>query len=331
MNEVALFPLVGTNPLGFFAALGALDVLQRSDAVNAPTLRWTDDLVPHAVLGGARDLDHLIACCDGDRHRWLKSMVLSWESETGPLSDLKPQQQTLRRWGEAVAATLPAGRTEADLFCALVAEGAVAGKGDAKPTHLHFTAGQQRFLDMVRHLAAAVSPGDFVEALRGPWAYEKALPSLGWDVRGERIYALRGINPATEQRPGIPGADWLAFLGLTFFPVATSGNTLRTTGCSPAWKRGWFRWPLWSAALSPRTVRSLLGDPTVGGASAEARRARGIPMVLQAAIRRSDQGGYGSFGPATLAAPSIQPPRRGARRSPTEQSTPRRSARRKKT
>ncbi|HTN87458.1 MAG TPA: hypothetical protein VL242_27415 [Sorangium sp.] len=33
-------------------------------------------------------------------------------------------------------------------------------------------------------------------------------------------------------------------------------------------------------------------------------RARGIAIVLESAIRRSDQGGYGSFAPARMARPA---------------------------
>lgn len=307
MSDLDLAPLVGTNPLGFFAALGALDVLHRSESAADPTLRWTEGMVPHAVLGGVDDLDSLVEAVDIDRRAWAQSVLLQWGPAGAPADDVKIDRAGLGRWATDVAATLPEGRAAADLFCALVAEGAVAGKGDSKPTHLHFTAGQQRFLGMVRHLANAVTPADLEEALGGPWVYASSLPSLGWDAIGERIFAIRATDPAKEQRSGVPGADWLAFLGLTFFPVATRGTGLRTTACSATWKRGWFRWPLWDIALRPRTIRSLVSDPTVSKATDSERRARGITTLLQAPIRRSDQGGYGSFGPANLAPPPDQP------------------------
>ncbi len=47
-------------------------------------------------------------------------------------------------------------------------------------------------------------------------------------------------------------------------------------------------------------MRSLIADPQVTRQPAALRHARGIAQVLQAPIRRTDQGGYGSFGPATL-------------------------------
>lgn len=71
------------------------------------------------------------------------------------------------------------------------------------------------------------------------------MPTLGWDTRGERIYALRGFDPSKEKGTGVPGAEWLAFLGLTFFPAFARGGKLLTTGCEPDWKAGSFNWPLW--------------------------------------------------------------------------------------
>ena len=67
MNEVALPALEGTNPLGFLAALGVLDAL--TCANPDATLRWTDELVPHAVIGGVSDLDMLLDVLDRDRER----------------------------------------------------------------------------------------------------------------------------------------------------------------------------------------------------------------------------------------------------------------------
>lgn len=176
-QEIELTALDGTNPLGFLAALGVLDVLHR--AGRTATLRWTDDLVPTPVLHnhGAADEDDLV-------------------------------------------------------------------------------------------------------------------------------------------RLGVPGADWLAFLGLVFFPTCIrTGNgkqgSLRTSGCDRGWKRSALRWPLWTVPLERDTVWSLVGDSAVVGEdrrqSPDRRRtlstqlrARGVRQVMEAPIRRSEQGGYGSFGGASV-------------------------------
>jgi hypothetical protein len=303
VNELPLPALEGTNPLGFLAALGVLDAL--SVTVPNATLRWTDDLVPYAIVGRAGNLDQLLDALDKDRDEWTGSALLRFpEDEPQPLPDAKPSQEQLRNWLSFVSG--PAGSPgDADHLCAMVAEDALDNNGRAKPTHLHFTAGQQQFLKMVRELASRVDRERLKEALQGPWRYDSSLPSLSWDSRGERLYAVRATNPSKETRLGVPGADWLAFRGLVFYPVTRAANgSLRTTACDPEWKSSAFRWPVWTTPASRNVVKSLVADRTLvaRGALVSARdlAARGISSLRQAPIRRSDQGGYGSFGAAEI-------------------------------
>jgi len=303
VSELPLPALEGTNPLGFLAALGVLDSMAR--AGRDATLRWTDELVPHALIGGTDDLDELVGILDRDRSCWADSLVLGFPGHS-PLPDAKPRDSLLRNWYESMLEA-PDRNADADLLCAIVAEGAFDRNGNAKPTHLHFTAGQQKFLEMVRTLAANVNRKLLKDAIRGPWAYDSSLPSLSWDARGERVYAVRATNPSNDKRLGVPGADWLAFCGLVFYPVSVVNGSLHTTACDVEWKRSAFRWPLWSALATRNVVWSLVADETLvaHGATLRSRdlAARGVLSVLESPIRRSDQGGYGSFGgPETLAA-----------------------------
>jgi hypothetical protein len=305
---VALPALAGTNPLGFLAALGVLDIVAR--VVPEATLRWTDELVPRAVMGGTEEVDQLLDVLDSDRDRWRTSVLLTFP-DGSPLPDAKPDPELLRSWLKAVSQAGGSG-PDADLLCALVAEGAFDGNGNAKPTHLHFTAGQQRFLEMVRTLASSVDRERLREAVCGPWRYDSPLPSLSWDGRGERIYAVRATNPSKDKRLAVPGADWLAFRGLIFYPVnRTLRGSLRTTACDNEWKHSAFRWPLWSVPCGRDAVRSLVADQTLVSHQYRHRlrpgdlAARGILAVLEAPIRRTDQGGYGSFGPADVLVSSV--------------------------
>jgi hypothetical protein len=128
---------------------------------------------------------------------------------------------------------------------------------------------------------------------------------------------VRASDPSKIKRASVPGADWLALVGLASLPVRAvanpfSGNlALETTACDRKWKQSAFRWPLWSAPIGLPVVRSLLSDPAIVGTEADRRRAtrrgppladilaaRGVLRVLEAPIRRTDQGGYGSFGGA---------------------------------
>jgi hypothetical protein len=303
MNEVPLTALDGTNPLGFLAALGVLEAL--SSAVPNATLRWTDDLVPHPIVTGSANVDQLLDTLDKDRKEWLGSALLRFPQGGELLSEAKPSGHQLRQWFEFVSDR--GDRAAANHLCAIVAEEARDNNGKAKPTHLHFTAGQQQFLSMVRELAQETGRDRLKEAIEGPWRYDSPLPSLSWDSRGERVYAVRAINPSKEKRLGVPGADWLAFRGLVFYPVTrTASGSLRTTACDAEWKSSAFRWPLWTAPATRNVVGSMVADSTlvgkVAGVSPTALAARGISSLRQSKIRRSDQGGYGSFSAAeTLA------------------------------
>ncbi|HEU5150015.1 MAG TPA: hypothetical protein VFU19_05930 [Iamia sp.] len=295
MTEIPLTPLRGHNPLGLFAALGALDVATRALPSRRVTLRWSEGVDPYAVLDGPDDVDHLVDLCWADVDRWRTSPVLSGPDGEA-WDDIKVPIALVPTWFEQT--TDPVDRR---LLAALVTERAKAkGKDEAKPTHFHFTAGRQLFLVMARQLRDGLTPDHVREALVGPWESLSELPVFGWDAKGERIYALSGPSPAGVKKTGVPGADWLGLLGLRFFPVTlrtVNGEPeLETTGCSRGWKSGSFAWPLWDRPISAPVAASLLGHQGLGGYTPEDRSALGISAWCTAPIRRSDQGGYGSFG-----------------------------------
>lgn len=303
---IELPALRGTNPLGLFAALGALDVADRhakQSGGEPPKLWWSDAIDPEARIEGIDSVDALIELIDADRTRWVDSPVLDQVNDTLKLETKSINSPSpLRKWVQSVCDG--GEETDMSMLYALVAEGATLGSStESKPTHFDFTAGQQKFLVMVRELRDKVTADDFREAIVGPWRFESPLPSLSWDTsRGARIFALRGFNPATEKKLSVAGAEWLGFLGLRFFPVATQTVGTRaqliTTGCEPNWKRSAFVWVLWNRPLTPSVIQSLLADKTVPTFSERERAALGVSRILRAPITRTDQGGYGSFGPA---------------------------------
>jgi hypothetical protein len=154
---------------------------------------------------------------------------------------------------------------------------------------------------MVGDLIKGVSATDVEEAVFGPWQYQRPLPVLQWDNTAARDYALRASDPSKDKKLGVPGADWLAFRGLPFLCVMPVGNSIMTTGCSGEWKTGAFRWPIWTSPLPCSVIRALVSCPEVFAVEPRVLSARGIAVVFESAIRRSDQGGYGSFAPARVA------------------------------
>lgn len=310
--SLLLTGLNAQNPLGFFAALGLLRVLdshQRCSEQERPRLSFDDDgQTPQ--LGTSLSLDEVVAIAVADARSQSTNPVLALAyTDAGgrvpPDSDrarrdLKPSPALAREFLMTCAAD---ERRIADLAAGLFSELVQDNNGSTKPTALHFTAGQQEFLRMVEGLRAGLSENVLREALVGPWLNESSLPSLSWDSSATRYYALRARNPSSEKRGSVPAANWLGFLSLAFFPVYALRGRLTTTGIRGGWKDSVFTWPVWSAKLTVPLVASLLRID-VGRMTAKERLAVGVISVYSARILRSDQGGYGSFSPADIVLPN---------------------------
>lgn len=293
MDELVLSGLDGANPLGFLAALGTLA------AAPDARLGWRYQGAWRPVLTSLfAEMGALIDCIDADRSSCAgdPALTLHYDGKR----DLKPPPSVFHDYLTNLTALAgPGNRRSVDWASAFATDVAVDNNGNTKPTALHFTAGQQQFLQMVTELANAVTKDDFREAFEGPWRYERALPVMGWDATSSRDYALRASDPSTDKKLGVPGADWLAVRGLVLFPTAPAGNRVMTTGCAGGWKDGRFQWPLWTVSLSAPVIRSVLSLEFEQMHALE-RRDRGIGAVFSSGIKRSDQGGYGSFEPASV-------------------------------
>lgn len=306
--EIKMPALDGTTALGFLAALGVLDVLHR--AGRDPVMYWKDSFAPAPIIQGISDIDELVEMIDRDRMRWRDGCLLDGRTSRR-FDDLKIEPVEHREWAGEIFDNIAETRAYSDLFCALMSENALDAKGEnSKPTHLDFTTANQRFLKMVRELATEVDGERIREAILGPWRQDSPLPSLRWSPHTERLYALRAIRPTKDKPLGVPGADWLALLGLAFFPTCSiqrAGEqkfSLKTSACDQQWKVSAIRWPLWSVPLERDTVWSLVGDAGVVGERHQPTPAHllalGVRQVMEAPIRRSDRGGYGSFGGASV-------------------------------
>ncbi len=298
--------LEGTNPLGFLAALG-VQVLFEYEA-QRPKLWWADDVIPHAVVSSEFRIDRIIDQALRIFPRWLESPAVSPGFASKVDNNAKFSPTDLKEYLRRSRTAEPGNR----LASALVTEGSLDRSGKvAKPSDLYFTAGQLKFLKIVREVLSGADRESLVNGLIGPWSYSSKLSSLGWDKNDDRIYALAPMNPANDKKLTNPGAEALAILGLSLHPVFAGRDqhgrdrTL-TQGCAGPWRRGGtYTWPLWNRPAAPSTVRSLLAH-TTGDEGTLAERSRwynawSIFLIMRSAIRRSDQGGYGTFGPPEIA------------------------------
>ncbi len=301
MNETHLAALEGTNPLGFLAALGVQVAFANED--KQPRLWWSDDITPHAIMDEGFTVDRIADRVLEALSHWRNSLAANPKRTDG---SKMPKGDELKLVPDDIRAYLSqAARCDWSgyLATALVAEGSLDGQGVAKPSDFYFAAGNQKFLDMARKVLSDGVREEIVTGLTGPWRYESKLPSLGWDVTDDRVYALRANNPGPEKKLTNPGPEALAVLGLSLNPVFAGRDRTLTQGCSGKWKSGYYSWPIWCKPASPFAVKSLLAHaydhPTTSNRH-RWYRSWGISTILRSAIRRSDQGGYGTFGPAEI-------------------------------
>ncbi len=306
MHSVTLSGLDGSNPLGFLAAIGVLRVLSERTWAETPRMSWQQAgyWVPH--LHFVVERDGLLDVLEQDLHwDWATDPALGLKYAKGgdgkTAWDLKPPPAVFRKFLKRLLDDdSPAGRRALRYAAAYAAEGPIDNNGLTKPFALHFTAGQQEFLDMVCGLSQGTTRQDLSEALFGPWTYSRPLPVLAWDSSTTRDYALRASDPSKDKKLGVPGADWLAFRGVAVLRSVAIGDRIATTGCYGGWKSGGFRWPLWTRATTYRTVEALVNSVGLSELGVRERKLRGVACVWQSRIRRSDQGGYGSFAPSEL-------------------------------
>ena len=290
MNDQLELPgLDGANPMAFLAALGLLSVGDRMTGSGVWRLSWRDRAVATPILHGVAGIDEIRNAVMVDREAWLAAPVLQY-----PESDLKFKPVDLRDY-ILKCRNAKDGDRSAALVNALVAEGPIDGKGNAKPTDLYFTAGQQKFVEMIRRIRDGMAAANIDEALLQPWRYDGSVPSLKWDIIDDRPYALGATDPSTTTKSTVPAGEWLALLGLSSLPVFADKTKLATTGCKGGWKSGTFTWPNWSTPMSHRAAMSLIG--ALSADKLEFLPGWSVFRLYQSAIKRSDQGGYGTFSP----------------------------------
>ena len=195
------------------------------------------------------------------------------------------------------------GSEDAKEICSLAIRGKLAQRDVAKLSDFYFTAGRQLFLKMAREILGRAEREDVLRGLHGPWEYNSRIPSLMWDVSDDRAHAHSAVAPGDNEKPTNPGPEALAILGLSRYPVFSSGKRLLTQGCSRRGRNHYFSWPLWRKPAPANAVKSLLAHAYVSDRPLNTLirhrwlHSWGITDILKSPIRRSSQGGYGTFGP----------------------------------
>lgn len=327
MSELALPGLRASEPIGFLAALGLLRVVTGRGTFGAAKLGWSDDSAWPAVLSTEhacdpdRLLDDLLAHMTGRAAAPAFSARpdAAQEPIPDPWADVKVPLDDYRTRLVAVRATADrTTREAADFLAALGCESvSVGGKDAVKPSALHMTSGNQKFLTTCQDIAGSLDPGAALpseascppaEAFReavfdrrtdGPpgWRAADRMSAMGFDAAREAVYALVADAPGPAGPRSTRAAVWLAVEGLSLFPSLPAGGRLHTRGFDP--RATAFRWPVWDGLLRLGAVRTLVGGREVVQPKPEARRLRqlGIRAVMESARVTIGQG-YGQLRPA---------------------------------
>lgn len=245
--RLELTPLRGDVPASHMAALGLLRV-----APDGCRLSWDPVTKVARIDGVARDelLDHLVNHMRG-RHA---SAELSL-SEKGDVRGVSVEQYRAM----VDAADEP---TLAWMRCWWRENG-----DKIEHTDLCLTAGPQRFIKLGRELAQKLDPErkkgadtkvrqHFEEALFGPWQYQDAISSWGWDPSSFRPGAVTHEAPTKMNPQGVAAAYWLAWESQLFFPCVPGSGTLGFQRHPRRWN-----WATWEEPLDRHAAKALLRQP----------------------------------------------------------------------
>jgi hypothetical protein len=302
--------LTGTNPRDFLAALGLLRVLAASH--RQVRLHFNNDSAYAPEVDGIdtrRIIDLVVqdAASQAGPQPWRLEYDKTEKRGTKRVADLKPPPAIFRAFAESALTSWTAGLREGAGYAAgFATDIAVDGKGNTKPTALHFTAANQQFLATVEGIRSRIDRAWCEEALFVGHA-DRCGPNLRWDPAADRAYALMAADPNKAGTALNAPLEWLAFRALPLLPVIPLGTRAETTCVRGRGDEMQFRWPLWSTPAALHTVVSLIRlnwwqDRIASHGWVRLlsdRAAMGVIAICTSEIRRSAQG-FGNFGPAEL-------------------------------
>jgi len=322
MNKIVLRGMNGSIPVHFLGALGVLEILAERVPIGGgerPRLCWEAGTW-HPQIESPVQREKLLAVLDADRMAWEDSRLLRFsypkveKAGVKQFHGLRPAAAAWRGFLEEILeeGDMGAMRFAAALVCETATEllptektphpsdfvesridVAAPIERSALQTAFDFTSRNVQFLDQAEQIRKSLDSDLLSRALFSLNDDESAMTrSLGWGASSDAPYALY-----TPRRRADPAMEWLAFRGLPFFPVAGAGSRLSTSACQGRRKDGFFTWPLWSAAITQRVVRSLIRRPRLALLSATTRNALGISGVFRAKLTKGADGYSGVFSP----------------------------------
>lgn len=323
MKPISLPGLDGGSLLGFLAGLGVLQALAstRVDDDEEPRLGWNRSNTWSPTITACADLDEVAARVTNDAHSDVVNDVLAFryikreKAGLKPVQALTPPVAVLRA---AMAGWLSSGAPmAADTLGSLMCESAVEEIPEAKrlckadldaagvasdrdaatdlavaPTPFDFTSRNTQFVDQIRRVRDGLTEQAIVdELMRGAGTPIDRI--MRWDALVDMPGALFDrARPMTR-----PVAEWLAFRGITFFPLVEYRGRARVAGLEGRRKSGELSWTLWSTPLPRDVVRTALDVAWAETGGAE-RAARGVVAGFTVSLRKDATGYDGAVSPS---------------------------------
>ncbi len=316
--------LDGSTPLGYLAALGLLTVV--SDAPGAheqPRLSWRFENRWNPVLNGIVTFDELSRIVYDDALRWARSPLLCFRypklekkgiklvgALSAPIAVLRQWlKEELRRQdyevlAYAAALTYELASEPADpkkvlnanvlLANGLPFDATAALDRVTKPTFFDFTSRNAHFLEQVEEVRSQLTLEGIRLELEVSAANPEGSRTLDWDVGADAPGALYANHKSAYHT----AAEWLAFRGLVFFPVAGGAGELETTACEGRRKAGTFTWALWDQPVDAKVAACIVRYPKLAFVGARERRALGLVQVFRSALTKKADGYSGMFAPS---------------------------------
>lgn len=299
MTRTILDGLNGSSPLGFLGALGLLRLV-RVEHLYA-RLGFLDDGTFRAFLEGVSGDLALLVATDAagaaGKQPWRLEYAKDEKKGSKVVADLKAPPEEFRKFVDGCVALWLSRASEPVAYAAAFGTTVARdGRGNTKPTAFHFTAAHQQFLGTLEKIRASVTSAWAERSLFHGHAEEPG-SNLRWDPAAERNYALMANKPSDGETSVNAPLEWLAFRALPLFPTFPEGARLTTTCVHGRGDDMRMTWPLWSAAISLETARTILHIDWPS--TARERVGRGVFAVCNSRIRRSAQG-FGNFAPATV-------------------------------
>ncbi len=269
MVDFQLTRLRGDNPLGFLAALGALQTLD--DAKIEAFLFW-DGFTPWLKV---KVQDEAIMQKNICRDFLTKTLYKTLKRKRKGKNTLDPitvvkdnsvnftNDKLYKYAKEAASKVLNGNNRPVDLLASFCVKGP---KETVEKSNWILTTGQghQSFFKIERNIIEKITEANIKSALFGP-PNEKdkgRLISFRWDPEEDRRYALIESDPSDKETLTVLGANALAFEALRSFPAfVIQGKKLGMV----AWNKtgDTVRWPLWKYPIEIEVVKSLLRIPEI--------------------------------------------------------------------